>query len=65
MERNRIEILRQKGPDIPGIAVSGLLGEPPTVECIKQGAADSVLKDGPAPLPVSVTKQPEYRGSRA
>jgi CheY-like chemotaxis protein len=60
-----IDILRQKGLDIPVIAVSGSLGEPPTVECIKQGAAESVLKDGLARLPVSVTKQPEYRGSRA
>jgi signal transduction histidine kinase len=40
-----VEVLRQEGIDIPTILVSGALGELKAVECIKQGAADYVLKD--------------------
>lgn len=51
-----IEILRQEGLDIPVIVVSGALGELKAVECIKQGAADYVLKDHLARLPGSVRR---------
>jgi len=40
-----VELLRREGLDIPVILVSGALGELTAVECIKQGAADYVLKD--------------------
>ncbi|HEX3822625.1 MAG TPA: ATP-binding protein [Candidatus Sulfotelmatobacter sp.] len=40
-----LQILRQEGLDIPVIVVSGALGDTRAVECIKQGAADYVLKD--------------------
>jgi len=40
-----VEILRREGLDVPVILVSGALGEVKAVECIKQGAADYVLKD--------------------
>ncbi len=40
-----VEILRREDLDIPVIVVSGALGEQNAVECIKQGAADYVLKD--------------------
>src|SRR5205814_2983393 len=40
-----VEILRREGLDIPVIVVSGALGELMAVECIKQGAADYLLKD--------------------
>jgi light-regulated signal transduction histidine kinase (bacteriophytochrome) len=49
-----IELLRQEGLDIPVIIVSGALGELKAVECIKQGAADYVLKDHLPRLPESV-----------
>ena len=49
-----IEILRQEGLDVPLILVSGTVGEEKAVECIKQGAADYVLKDSLARLPVAV-----------
>lgn len=51
-----IEVLRREGLDIPLILVSGALGELRAVECIKQGAADYVLKDHLARLPESVRR---------
>ena len=51
-----VEILRREGLDIPVILVSGALGELTAVECIKQGAADYVLKDHLARLPGSVRR---------
>ena len=49
-----VDILRQEGLDIPVIVISGYLGELRAVECIKQGAADYVLKDHLLRLPESV-----------
>jgi signal transduction histidine kinase len=49
-----VEVLRREGLDVPVIVVSGALGELTAVECIKQGAADYVLKDHLARLPSSV-----------
>ena len=43
-----LEILKESGKDIPLIVVTGSLGDEAAVECIKQGAADFVLKDRPA-----------------
>src|ERR1700689_5065489 len=57
-----VEILRREGLDIPVILVSGALGELTAVECIKQGAADYVLKDQLARLPESVRRA--MRGKR-
>lgn len=51
-----VEILRREGLDIPVIMVSGSLGELTAVDCIKQGAADYVLKDHLARLPESVRR---------
>jgi len=51
-----VEILRQQGLDVPVILVSGPLGELTAVECIKQGAADYVLKDQLTRLPMSVRR---------
>jgi signal transduction histidine kinase len=51
-----IELLRRESLDIPVILVSGALGELTAVECIKQGAADYVLKDQLARLPGSVRR---------
>jgi CheY-like chemotaxis protein len=51
-----VEVSRREGLDIPVILVSGALGELTAVECIKQGAADYVLKDQLARLPDSVRR---------
>ncbi|MBZ5663316.1 MAG: response regulator [Acidobacteriia bacterium] len=51
-----VEVVRQEKLDIPVIVVSGSLGEFTAVECIKQGAADYVLKDRLARLPESVRR---------
>jgi signal transduction histidine kinase len=51
-----VEILRKEGLDVPVILVSGALGEQTAVDCIKQGAADYVLKDHLARLPGSVRR---------
>jgi CheY-like chemotaxis protein len=51
-----VEILRREGLDVPVILVSGALGELTAVDCIKQGAADYVLKDHLARLPESVQR---------
>jgi len=49
-----LEILRKSGVDIPLILVTGSLGDEGAVECIKQGAADFVLKDRLQRLPFAV-----------
>jgi signal transduction histidine kinase len=51
-----VEVLRSEGLDIPVIVVSGSLGEIRAVECIKQGAADCVLKDHLPRLPESARR---------
>ena len=51
-----IEILRREGLDVPVVLVSGALGETRAVECIKQGAADYVLKDHLLRLPEAVRR---------
>ncbi len=59
-----VEILRREGLDVPVILVSGALGELTAVECIKQGAADYVLKDHLARLPDSVRRAMRERSLR-
>ncbi len=59
-----VEVLRQEGLDIPVILVSGALGEQTAVECIKQGAADYVLKDHLARLPELVRRAMRERKLR-
>ena len=51
-----VAMVRQEDVDIPVVLVSGALGELKAVECIKQGAADYVLKDHLARLPQSVRR---------
>ena len=59
-----LEILKRSGKDIPLIVVTGSLGDEAAVECIKQGAADFVLKDRPARLPTAVQRALEERRLR-
>jgi len=49
-----VSVLRREGLDIPVILVTGALGEIKAVECLKEGAADYVLKDNLTRLPDSV-----------
>jgi len=59
-----VAMVRQEDVDIPVVLVSGALGELKAVECIKQGAADYVLKDHLARLPQSVRRAIEERDLR-
>ena len=59
-----VAVLRQEGLDIPVVLVSGALGELKAVECIKQGAADYVLKDHLARLPQCVRRAIEEKDLR-
>lgn len=60
-----VEVLRQEGLDVPVIMVSGALGELTAVECIKQGAADYVLKDHLTRLAESVRRAIREKKLRA
>ena len=60
-----LEILKRSGKDIPLIVVTGTLGDEGAAECIKQGAADFVLKDRPARLPAAVQRALEEKRLRA
>ena len=60
-----VEVLRREGTDIPVVLVSGSLGELTAVECIKQGAADYVLKDHLARLSESVRRALRERKLRS
>lgn len=51
-----LTVLQQRGLDIPFILVTGTVGEETAVDCIKQGAADYVLKDRLARLPVAIAR---------
>jgi two-component system sensor histidine kinase UhpB len=51
-----LEILRQSGKGIPLVVVTGALGDDAAVECVRQGAADYVLKDRLERLPVAVDR---------
>src|SRR5947208_15146008 len=57
-------MVRLEDVDIPVVLVAGELGELKAVECIKQGAADYVLKDHLARLPQSVRRAIEERDLR-
>jgi PAS domain S-box-containing protein len=44
-EMEPLRLVREKAPDLPFILVTGALGEELSVEVIKQGATDYILKD--------------------
>ena len=59
-----LELLRQGGYDTPLILVTGALGDQKAVECVKNGAADFVLKDRMERLPITISKAVDERASR-
>lgn len=56
-----LEVLKRNGSSVPLILVTGSLGEERAVECLKQGAADYVLKDRLARLPAAVRRAIQQR----
>lgn len=59
-----LRLLQREGLDIPFILVTGALGEETAVECIKEGAADYILKEKMVRLPVAVRHALEQKGLR-
>ncbi len=59
-----LELLRQRECDIPFILVTGALGDQRTVECIKNGATDFILKDRMERLPIAISRALDERASR-
>ncbi len=51
-----LELLQQRGLDVPFVLVTGSLGDEKAVDCIKQGTADYILKDHLARLAVAVRR---------
>ena len=56
-----LALARSMKPDTPFICVSGTIGEEATVEMLKQGADDCVLKDKMARLPFAVGRAIDER----
>ena len=59
-----LELLNERGLDIPFIIVSGSIGEDVAVEAIHRGAADYLLKDRLTRLPSAVTQALEKKALR-
>jgi two-component system cell cycle sensor histidine kinase/response regulator CckA len=59
-----LEILKKSRKDVPFVVVAGTLGDLAAVECIKQGAADYVLKHRLQHLPVVVERVLRDRAHR-
>jgi PAS domain S-box-containing protein len=59
-----LRALRERGLDIPFIIVTGSISEEMAVECMKQGAADYLLKDRPARLGPAVRQAMAQRQLR-
>jgi DNA-binding NtrC family response regulator len=56
--------LQRAGKDIPFLFVTGSLGDDLAVECMKEGAADYILKDHPGRLTRAVRKALEKKAAR-
>jgi PAS domain S-box-containing protein len=59
-----LELMRNEGHDIPLILVTGSLGEQKAVECMRNGAADYVLKDHLERLPQAIFEALEEKELR-
>ena len=51
-----LSILRERSPEIPCIVISGMLSDETAMQCIRQGAADYLLKDRLARLGAAVER---------
>ena len=60
-----LEILKRSRRDIPLVVVTGAVGDEAAAECLKEGAADYVLKDRPSRLPAAVQRVLEEKRLRA
>lgn len=56
--------LKRSAKDIPFLVVTGSLGDEAAVECIKQGAADYILKDRLQLLPLAVERALREKAQR-
>jgi len=52
-----LRIVKEHAPEVPFIVVSGAIGEQRAVEIMKSGAADYVMKDNLARLPLAVERE--------
>jgi len=59
-----LRLLQEKGLDIPFIIVSGVISEETAVDCMKQGAADYLLKDRLTRLGKAVERALEQKSLR-
>jgi two-component system, LuxR family, sensor kinase FixL len=59
-----LRLVRERGLDVPVILVTGALGDETAVECLRQGAADYLLKDRLARLGRAVTGALEQKEAR-
>ncbi len=59
-----LDMVRQRGLDVPVIIVTGALGDEAAVECVKRGAADYLLKDRLARLGQAVTHALDQKQAR-
>jgi diguanylate cyclase (GGDEF)-like protein/PAS domain S-box-containing protein len=59
-----LEVLKRSAKDIPFLLVTGTIGEEAAAECIKQGAADYILKDRPTRLPTAIRRALEEKAAR-
>jgi PAS domain S-box-containing protein len=60
-----LSILHDRNLDIPCIVISGILSDETAVECIRQGAADYLLKDRLARLGAAVARAIQEREDKA
>ena len=59
--KTALQLMKDRGLDIPFIIVSGCIGEDMAVECMKAGAADYLLKDRLGRLAHSVSQALEHK----
>ena len=59
--QDALQLMKERGLDLPFIIVSGCMGEDMAVECMKAGAADYLLKDRLARLGHAVTQALERK----
>jgi PAS domain S-box-containing protein len=60
-----LAVLRDRSLDIPCIVISGILSDETAVECIRQGAADYLLKDRLARLGTAVARAIQEKEDKA